>query len=34
VQLDKDYTAAQSREPWEEVYARGLQATFDGSAAR
>jgi hypothetical protein len=28
VQLDRDYTAAQSGEPWEDWYARGLLAQF------
>src|SRR4051794_16058093 len=28
VQLDKDYTAQAPSEPWEDVYARGLEAHF------
>jgi len=28
VQLDKDYTAQPQTEPWEDVYARGLEAHF------
>jgi len=32
VRLDKEYTATQPSERWENVYARELLATFDGPA--
>ena len=32
VRLDKEYTATQPGEPWEDVYARELLATFGGSS--
>ena len=32
VRLDKEYTATQPGERWEDVYARELLATFSGSA--